>query len=288
MRMKQSQSITLIKLGGSIVTNKDIPMSLREDVLTSLIDDIEKAYIELDELFVIGHGSGSYAHVPAHEYKTMRGFVNQDSRFGMAVVQDSAARLNRIVVHECIRHHLPAVSLYPSNSLVTRNRVADTFCTAILEQYLESGLIPVTCGDVIADRAQGCTIWSTEEVLAFFAQEFVMKGMKVKQIIHVTEVPGFLDQSGQLVSKITPDTWHEQRKAITRTKGFDVTGGMSLKIEESLKLLDFGIESKIISGLEKGNLYKTLTSKNWVGTLVANSEVFSKHKHKRTSNFVSI
>jgi isopentenyl phosphate kinase len=263
------KQLTLIKLGGSIITNKDIPMSLRKDVLTRLVDEITRAYQKnKDELFIVGHGQGSYAHVPAQEYKTMDGFINENSRFGMAVVQDNAAQLNRIVVHELIKHHVPAVSLYPSNSIITKNRKPYHACTQVLEQYLESGMVPVTGGDVIADSAQGCTIWSTEEVLAFFAQHLAKKDWKIKHIIHVTEVPGFLDHEGLLVEQITPAMWQQYQSAVKKTKGFDVTGGMSLKIEESLLLTQLGIESKIISGLESNNLYNTLTDRNWVGTRI--------------------
>lgn len=264
--------ITLIKLGGSIITNKDIPMSLRADVLTRLVDEIAKAYKEFpDELFVVGHGQGSFAHVPAQEFKTMDGFVAENSRFGMAVVQDNAAQLNRIVVHEFIRRHIPAVSLCPSNTFVTKSRKADSYCTEVIEQYLELGMMPITGGDVIADREQGCTIWSTEEVLAFFAQHFAKQHWPIKQIIHVTEVPGFLDQEGQLVEQIAPSMWQQYRSAVTKTKGFDVTGGMSLKIEESLLLTQLGIESKIISGLEVDNLYNALTNRDWKGTRIASA-----------------
>jgi len=261
--------VTLIKLGGSIITNKDIPMSLRADVLTRLVDETARAYKEKsDELFIVGHGQGSFAHVPAQEYKTIDGFTHNESKFGMAVVQDSAAQLNRIVVHEFIRRHIPAVSLYPSNSIVTRNRKADSFCTDIFEEYVKLGLFPVTGGDVIVDREQGCTIWSTEEVLAFFARQFVKKGWQIKQIVHVTEVEGFLDTEKMLVPEITAESWPNIKHALATTKGFDVTGGMGLKIEESLALAKIGISSKIISGLVKNNLYNTLVGLETVGTRI--------------------
>lgn len=260
--------VTLIKLGGSVITNKDIPMSLREDVLSRLVEEIAQAWKKTQgkQLFVVGHGQGSFAHVPAHKYKTMQGFINDESRFGMAVVQDNAAQLNRIVVHEFIRHQIPAVSLYPSNSLVTKDRTADSYCTDVFEEYVKQGLFPITGGDVIVDRGQGCTIWSTEEVLAFFAREFVKKGWEIAQIIHVTEVDGFLNDKKQVVPEITSETWPEVKKALTKTKGFDVTGGMGLKVEESLELAKLGISSRIISGLEPQNLYNTLIGKNSTGT----------------------
>lgn len=263
------KSVVLIKLGGAIITNKEMPMQLRPDVLNRLVKEIAKARRDRpDTLFVVGHGQGSFGHVPAGKYKTMQGFIHEDSRFGMAIVQDSAAQLNRLVVHAFLEEGIPAVSMYPSNSLVTKGRQVDSFCVEVFEEYIKQGMFPITGGDVIVDREQGCTIWSTEEVLAFFAQEFVKKGWNVGKIIHVTEVDGFYDLQGKIIDHLTAKTWPEFKSAVTSTKGFDVTGGMMTKIEESLNLVSQGIESNIISGLKKNNLYNVLTDGEWTGTRI--------------------
>lgn len=261
--------VTLIKLGGSVITNKEIPMQLRASVLNRLVDEIKLAVSKRpDELLVVGHGQGSFAHVPAVKYQTMNGFIDQESRLGMAIVQDSAAQLNRLVVHAFLNAGLPAVTLSPANSLVTAARKADSFFTDVFEAYISQELFPVTHGDVLVDRKQGCTIWSTEEVLAFFATEFVKRGWTVKQIIHVTEVDGFYDDQKNVVPTLTAQNWPTLSSALSQTKGFDVTGGMGLKISESLKLAELGIQSKILSGLKKGNLYNALIGNDWIGTTI--------------------
>lgn len=263
------QRVVLIKLGGSIITNKDIPMSLRHEELTRLVAEIVRAKKEHpDHLFVVGHGSGSFAHVPASKYGTMNGLCNEESVLGMAIVLDSAAQLNRIVVHEFLKADIPAVSLLPSQCLITKNRQPDTFFVDVFEEYVKKGLFPVTCGDVLVDRGQGCTIWSTEEVLAFFARQFEERGWEVEQIVHVTEAQGVYDGKKQVIDRITQQNWPEIQQLITRTKGFDVTGGMGLKIHESLQLASMGIQSKIISGLERDNLYHALSGNQFVGTVV--------------------
>ncbi len=262
-----SHTVTLIKLGGSIITNKEVPMSLRKDVLKRLVREIATAMKAFpDEYFVVGHGQGSFGHVPAVKYETMNGFINDESRMGMAIVQDTAEQLNRIVVKEFIEQSIPAVSLHPSNSLVTKNRKADKYFVDVFEQYMRKGMLPVTGGDVIVDEVQGCTIWSTEEVLSFFAKTFQEKGWKVKQIIHVVEVDGVYDEQKHVIPLITKKNWEEVKKAVVSTKGFDVTGGMNLKIQESIDLAELHISSKILSGLKKDNLLNALTQKEWIGT----------------------
>ncbi len=267
------KNVIFIKLGGSIITNKDIPLSLRSDVLKRLVQEISRARVVLQKegnetLFVVGHGQGSFAHAPAMKYQTMKGFVNEESRMGMAIVQDTAAQLNRIVVHEFIQAGIPAVSVCPSNSLVTDHRKASAWFSNVFEEYLKHGMFPITGGDVIVDTSQGCTIWSTEEVLSFFASVFLEHGWNVKGIYHVVEVDGVYDEHKRVVQQITREIWKELKHAVTITKGFDVTGGMALKVEESLELAQKGIHSRILSGLKKDNVFHSLCGKKWEGTEV--------------------
>ena len=268
------KNVICIKLGGSIITNKDIPLSLRSDVLKRLVQEIAEAREELQKqgkqtLFIIGHGQGSFAHAPAMKYQTMQGFINDESRMGMAITQDTAAKLNRIVVHEFIQVGIPAVSVCPSNSLVTDHRKAFRWFSDVFEEYLKHGMFPITGGDVIVDTSQGCTIWSTEEVLAFFATVFIERGWNVRGMYHVVEVDGVYDLEKKVVELITKESWKELQKAVTATKGFDVTGGMALKVQESLELAEKGVSSYILSGLLLNNLKNALTGKMFKGTQIS-------------------
>ncbi len=261
------QNITLIKLGGSIITNKEVPMMVREDVLKRLVAEIVKAQNETGELYIVGHGQGSFAHAPALRYKTMDGFINDESPIGMAITQDSAAQLNRIVVTEFLAAGVPAVSFNFSNTLVTKNGVAEHWCSAVLEEYLAKGLFPITGGDVIVDSAQGCTIWSTEKVLGHIAQHFADSAKyTVKKMIHVAEVEGVLDGMGKVIPEITSSNLENVHQLITSTKGFDVTGGMAHKLEESMKLAVGGVKTGIITGLKRDVLYTSLTTEKIHGT----------------------
>ncbi len=266
--MIKNTPITLIKLGGSIITNKEVPYTTRPDVLKRLVQEIARARSESNELFIVGHGQGSFAHAPALRYQTMDGFVNKDSIIGMAITQDSAAQLNRIVVKQFIDEHLPAASFLFSNSMVTSQDVAKHWCSQVLLEYLDKGLLPICCGDVIVDDKKGCTIWSTEKILAYLALELPKHSLDVSRVIHVTEVAGVLDSEGATIPSITSATKDDAKQHINGTKGFDVTGGMWHKIEESLELATKGITSHIIAGGKTDNLYNCLMNKKYEGTVI--------------------
>lgn len=283
------QSLTFLKLGGAVFTNKEVPNQLRTDVLQRLVQEIAQAKKENPELLlVLGNGAGSFAHVPASHYKTMEGFINEESKIGMAITQDSAAQANRAVVAALIATDIPAVTVAPSNSIVTENRAAKSFYLDVLEQYLKFGLLPVVHGDVIVDAEQGCTVWSTDTVFSFLAREVSQRGWNVKEIIHVTEAEGvWKDSQRNIFEVITPDEQEEVKNAIVGTKGFDVTGGMWHKIEEALSLTKLGVQTRIMSGLKPGALYKQLTGLEKYGTVITHSkktsEIEENYDRKTTS-----
>lgn len=267
-----NQTVTLVKIGGSIITDKTIPNSVRQDVLERLVGELKRARQEIGDLMVLGHGSGSFGHVPASQYKTAEGFINDQSVLGMAITQDSAAQLNRIVVKECLRQGIPAVSLYTSNSVVLKNRVVEDYFDAVFREYLKKGLLPVTTGDVLVDQERGCGIWSADKILPFFAEKFQENGWQVRQLLHVTNTPGVYKDVEKpedgTFEVITPQNWPEVQKAMGETKGFDVTGGMKAKLEESLALAQKGVDSIILSGDQPENLYNCLTGQPFAGTKI--------------------
>jgi isopentenyl phosphate kinase len=263
------EQFTFIKLGGSVITDKDVEGKIRGEQLSSLVKQIKQAMTEVPEKqLIVGHGSGSFGHVPAAKFETIKGFINEESILGAAIVQHAAAKLNREVVAEFIKNDIPAVTFAPSNTLIVEDHLAKQNFFQLLEKYLEKGLFPVTYGDVVVDLKQGWTVWSTEEVLGSLVAMFLQKGQGVNSVVHVTEVAGFLNKQNETVPEITAKNWPELKKHLGKTKGVDVTGGMALKIEESLKLAANGVQSVILSGLSEDNLYNYLVGKQWIGTKI--------------------
>ena len=54
----------LIKLGGSIITNKEKPLSARRKT----IENLSKSLRKIDEPIIIVHGGGSYGHYWSVKY----------------------------------------------------------------------------------------------------------------------------------------------------------------------------------------------------------------------------
>ena len=260
--------LILIKLGGSLITDKNRPFSEDLKTIKRLASEIHKARQKTNMLFIVGHGGGSYPHVPAKKYKTAQGVLGKESYQGIAEVQDAAARLNRIVVHELINAGENTVSFSPSSFMIAKNgEIKKAFLVPLL-RLLDFGMLPVVYGDVLLDLKMGCSIASTEKILNFLALKLKDK-FKVEKVIHCGKTDGVYNRKGKTIAKINTKNFGKIRAEIGSSEGIDVTGGMLHKVEESLQLASkTGVEIVILNGSIPNLLKQALLGKQVAGTTV--------------------
>ena len=260
-------TLTLIKLGGSVITNKKGQYSVREENIIRLAREIKSATKSSNLKIIVGHGAGSFAHIPASIYRTKDGIINTKSVFGASVTEEAAKMLNAIVVKNFISEKIPVYSFSPGSCLISDTKVCIKTYIEPLKKALEIGIVPIVYGDVVLDRKIGFTIFSTEKILSILAKE-LKHNYKIK-IIYVTDVDGVLDRNGKVIKRINKLNFNNLKKDMTGVKGVDVTGGMVHKVEEALDVFGkTGIETQIISGLKKGRLRDAILKRNVLGTIV--------------------
>jgi len=261
--------LIFLKLGGSLITQKDKPFTERKDAIGRLAKEIHEARQEKDFRLLIGNGGGSYPHAPAKKYQTAQGIINEQSIRGIAEVQDAASRLNRIIVRALLDASENAISVQPSSVVITKNSRITDFYTKPLEMLLEKEMLPVVYGDVGLDIKQGCSIISTEELFVFLA-----KKLKPQKIIMAGIVDGVFtadptkDKTAQMVPEINSRNYPEIKKMLSGSAGIDVTGGMLLKVEKALELASTGAKVSIINGLVENRAKQGLLGKEIIGTTI--------------------
>jgi len=266
--------ITLIKLGGSVITDKSTPYKTRLQVIQQLAKEIHLARKKDPKLnLIIAHGSGSFGHTEAMKYKTQKGLITKKSIEGIAKVQNTAAKLNRIITEELINAKEHIISIAPSSIIGKKG-----FFTETIEEYLELNLTPLLYGDVILDKKQGIKILSTEELFMNLIKKWEKnKKFQIEQIIMVGDTNGVLSsypssKSGNHhhpnIKIITQKNFHKITPHISPSKNTDTTGGMLHKVENCLKFAKKGISTQIINGLTKNSLYTTLIKVQTNGTLI--------------------
>lgn len=259
------KKLVLVKLGGSLITDKSKPYVAKTDTIKRLAEEIKQIILSQECLIVVGHGGGSFPHVPAKLYQTQKGFINEKSRFGMALVQDAAAELNRIVVKQFLEAEMQAVSINPSSSLVANLGQIVNWYLSPIKMLIQSEIIPVVYGDVVLDKKLGCSILSTEVLLNYLALKLA-KFFSVSGIIYLGDTQGVYDEKGRTIPVITPKSYAQLQKTFKASKGIDVTGGMEHKMSEAIKIAKRGIRVTIANGNEQGILEKIIHHKKAVLT----------------------
>ena len=258
----------VVKLGGSLITDKERPSTARRDVIRRLARELAAARARLAEPLLVSHGSGSFGHAAAARHD-LRGGVRDPAQLpGVAETQDQAHRLHRIVMAELLDAGLDAFSLAPSSFLVADDGVPVEVHLEPLLRALAIGLVPVVFGDVVMDRRRGASICSTETVLMALQPRLAAAGRPVATVLWMGAPPGVLDAEGKTVPAITPRNLDAVLAAASGAAGTDVTGGMRHRVETAWRLAGQGVVSHILDGREAGALERALAGDAVTGTVV--------------------
>jgi isopentenyl phosphate kinase len=264
----ETQPISFLKLGGSLITEKSQPHTPRPQALKRLAGEIAHVFNQRPGFrLVLGHGSGSFGHVPAKRYGTRQGVNTPEGWRGFAEVWYEATSLTRIVVEALHQADLPVIAFSPSAGAISLDGQARTWDLAPLKASLEAGLLPLMHGDVVFDQVRGGTILSTEDLF-----EYMTRQLQPERILLAGIEPGVwadFPKCQQLASEITPQSLPDFFPALGGSSNTDVTGGMASKVQQSLALInDFPhLSIQIFSGDIPGNVQRALQGEV-VGTLL--------------------
>ncbi len=280
----QKRNLLLVKIGGGVITDKTERYALREEVLERVGREISEAWQELEETdLIVGNGAGSFAHYSAHEYRTAEGFVNERSKEGMGWVRHDAVKLNQIVTEALLNRGVPVFSVSPSSCLRVAGGEVKEFFGKVIEDLLALGMVPSVYGDVVVDQEKGCGIFSTEKVFEVIVEKLKEK-RKIK-VIHVNAEDGvYKEGKASIYEEISWENFEEVRRHVGGSNGVDVSGGMIHKVEECLKLTDWGIESWIVSGLKRGRIRGAMLGGKVRGTRIVTGDLPAQAGERRVTN----
>jgi len=251
--------LCLLKLGGSLITDKLTPFTPRHAVLARLAGEIARAVETRPGLnLIIGHGSGSFGHTPAKHYGTRSGVRTTEQWRGFVEVWKEARALNQIVLDALLSAGLPVIALPPSASVTAADGVVQSWALSPVQSALANGLIPLINGDVIFDQARGGTILSTEDLFLHLARV-----LKPRRILLAGLEDGVWEDyptSTRLIEVITPANYSRVFPHLGQSAGVDVTGGMVQKVSSMVNLVRElpGLEVMIFSGEQPGLLQRVL------------------------------
>jgi len=273
--------LVFLKLGGSLITDKTQPYTVRLDKLSALAEEIHSALSGTSNLrLVLGHGSGSFGHYAVKEHlaplhlppnsANFGGVSRRDERGywrGFAEVWYQASQLNRYVIEALHQADIPAMAIQPSASIVSKSGVIENWELSPLELALEAGIIPVIYGDMAFDSIKGGAVLSTETLMFYLAHR--LKPTRILLAGIEAAVWADFPTRQKRVEKVTPSSYKELANKVGGSHGVDVTGGMKSKVEEMLLLVEQipNLNVQIFSGEEAGNINRALIGE-LLGTLI--------------------
>jgi isopentenyl phosphate kinase len=215
---------TVLKLGGSVVTDKSRPETVAVDALARAAD----AIADHGEELVVVHGGGSFGHPHAerHGVTTTEGTHEADA---VTDIHGAMKELNAAVVRALAEREVPAVPVHPL-SVASRDEASSlSLPVEVPQRMLDEGFVPVLHGDVVVHVGRGATILSGDELVVSLA-----RGLDAERVGLCSDVPGVLDGTGTVVDRV--EVFDDVAAALGGSGTTDVTGGMAAKVRELLEL----------------------------------------------------
>lgn len=243
--------LVIVKLGGSVITDKSKPLTSRPKTIDSLARVLARSKLRL----VVVHGGGSFGHPLAEAY----GLTLEPKKANpeaVSRIHNAMLRLNLLVSKALEKHGLNPYTLQPLSILYGESLVRDQ-----LLSLLSQGLTPLTFGDVIVSQ-EGSRIISGDTLISLLAEE--LKPLRVVFTLSADGVYKRPDDPSTLIRELKvsdgrPDVWPVSG---------DVTGGMKLKLREAIRIASAGVEVRFVNGMNPQRVLKALKGENFMGTVV--------------------
>lgn len=261
--MKADKNIILLKLGGSLLTDKNQPYSLRNDIVRSSVRQI----IDANEKMILIHGGGSFGHPLAKKYKVSGGLDKSipNQILGVAETHQSMIKFNNHIVNNFLELNYPVLSIQPSSVFIKDSQVTFTNSLEVIKTALNLSILPILYGDIILDKQGSFSIISGDEIILELCNNFT--GYSISKVIFAMESDGLyiVDESNVENCKLVTECYANELNALNLAdlgQKIDVTGGIKSKLDIIKSICKTKIPVQLINGLIAGNIYKSLKNQN--------------------------
>lgn len=262
-------STIFLKLGGSLITDKNTPFTARHDIIRDIGNQIKDAIARNPDVrLLIGHGSGSFGHAAAKAVGYKEGNLENYNPVDFESIQIAARQLNNILVDELIKIPLPVISFPPSSYIQSKGKEILNWDVGPIRTALESRMLPIIFGDAVIDSELGGVIFSTEELFLYL----IDKLQPEKTLIAGKEKGVWADypNNQRLIPVLTSENFSRFESSIHSSHSVDVTGGMLKKVQLLFKALEIkpDLEINIFSGEQYLAIFDSISGKS-IGTVIS-------------------
>jgi len=258
-----AKKLTIIKLGGALLTDKSVPYTSNDSTIKDVAREIKECLDSgLIEDLIIVHGVGSFGHPPVLKHKLHHGFQGTHQLIPLSQTQLSVNKFRIFLTNELIDVGIPVNLLHSSSIFASEKmRISDFFLDSI-KGFLSIGMVPLIGGDMIFDKNMGFCVGSGDQISTLLSKELMADRM-----IFATDVSGIHEKDPKLVpdspiiKNLNVKDLEEVINNMDNSILKDASGAMKGKLKSLIALRDQilkGFEISIISMNSYGNLISLL------------------------------
>jgi isopentenyl phosphate kinase len=253
-----TSELSIIKLGGALLTDKSTPYTARKAILRDVAREIKECLdLGLLKSLILLNGVGSFGHPPVLEHQLHKGFQGPEKLLPLSNTFRIVNEFRNMIITHLQEAKVPVFLIHPSSMTVAEKMRMTRYFLEPLKGYMSVGLIPVLGGDMLYDTAMGWSVGSADQLGVILAQE-----LGAKRLIFATDVAGIYEgdpkthPDAQLIEKINLNELDETLETMGMGTA-DASGAMKGKLKALVPAKDLikkGLEISIISMMEYGNL----------------------------------
>ena len=257
------KDLTVIKLGGSLLTDKSKPYSARDALMRTIAQEIKSCLDKgLIEDLVIVHGVGSFGHPPVLEYKLHKGYTGPEQFIPLSRTQRIVNEFRHLITKVFQEEGIPVNLLHPSSMVIAEKmRIANSFFEPI-KGWMSLGMVPLLGGDLLYDQAMGFSVGSGDLLAVELARQ-----LGAKRLIYAMDVAGFYsdnpktNKEARLMERISLTDLGTILNEMEQKGAADASGAMKGKlysISTASDLIAGGLDVTLVSMMKEGDLTSLL------------------------------
>ncbi|MHA1171598.1 MAG: isopentenyl phosphate kinase [Candidatus Heimdallarchaeota archaeon] len=254
-----AEDLIVLKLGGSLLTDKSTAYKLREKVMKAVAVEIKECIdLGLIKTLVIVHGVGSFGHPPVLKYNLHKGFRSKDQLISMSKTQQIVNEFRTTIATIFLEEGIPINLMHASSMIVGDKMVINDYNFNSLKGFLSLGMVPLIGGDMMYDNNMGFSVCSGDQIAVVLSRV-----LHAKQLLFATDVSGVFDkdpksdEEAHLLREINVNEIEQLFSKQNETGKTDASGKMRGKILSLALIKDQiqeGLDVVILSMNKKGVL----------------------------------
>ncbi len=179
--------LTVIKLGGSVITRKKARVpTLNRELTDRLCREIARAASNRPGArYLVAHGAGSFGHPLARRYDLINRPADEKRLRGLGETSLNTRYLTDYLTRQLLKHNQPAVPLQTNNLFTGTAGGVRLTGGPVIRRALEHGGLPVLGGDVLLTEDGRVNVISGDTTAAILAQKF-----RARRLLLATDVDG--------------------------------------------------------------------------------------------------